>query len=112
MTATVMQFPSTTPPPEPTGDKFLDLIEMRIIREVVLYVQNGVNLGRAAGLSTARTDYMTLNEIHQERGTEPNEYLSLLVIAVKKLSPRQQSKLKHPARRRDEAQRVLLGEQV
>lgn len=106
---TIINFPTADPVPASTGDAYLDDLEMQLIRGVAGYVQVGWPASLRAGrkLAERRHDYLLAHpELPQPVG-DSARYLSSLVIAIKKLPPRQQAKLRHPARSRGEAQIVI-----
>ena len=64
------------------------------------------------GLATAREDYLRAHPELDQSLLTPGQYLSTMYVAVKRMDPRNQSKLRHPARSRAEAQLLLEGQRI
>jgi hypothetical protein len=101
----VLKFPLRPQMPGPTGDRFLDQLELQMIRLAL----DDVPRDRLRGLSLARELY---SFTHKELNVQlPNSerYLSVLVMLTAELTERQCSALRHPATSRSSAQRVLAS---
>lgn len=109
MADNVRSLPSNQLPP-PTGNPFIDEVEASILRnlaESICFAKES-SLHQAVGLAEARSRYLRL---HDEASPVPHHgsYIATAVILIRRLSDRQQAKLRHPARSREEMQILLEG---
>lgn len=97
--------------PQPTGDPFLDSVEMAILRnlaESIDFEREGP-LHQAVGLAMARTLYLRAQGDAEAEVRHPGRFVASAMIVLRKMSDRQRGKLRHPARNRAEMQTLLDG---
>jgi hypothetical protein len=107
-TGELVEFPVTTVP-EPIGEPYLDKIELTIIRRGVLHVQGTESVDTLYGLALARDLYLR-TRADLPREPDPRRYVAAVLRAVRRLSPKDQTKLLHPALDRVRAQALLREE--
>jgi hypothetical protein len=107
-TGELVEFPVTTVP-EPTGEPYLDKIELTIIRRGVSHVQGTESVDTLYGLALARDLYLR-TRADLSREPDPRRYVAGVLRAVRRLSPKDQTKLLHPALDRARAQTLLREE--
>lgn len=109
MEPNVVELVPAKPLPPPSGDPFLDALELLIFRTVAGHKENPTanTLPIAVGMVCARALYAGA-----PAPTDVGEYLLIVQRHVDRLSTRQRAKLRHPSRNREEAQLLLLGEHL
>lgn len=91
--------------PAPTGDPFLDELELLVVRMLLDRVDHP-HRGWPVGLARARELYL---HHHPDLGSpaDPGRFLQVTDRAVRLLSPSDRSRLRHPACTRAHAHRLL-----
>lgn len=103
----LVQFP-IQPVPEPTGDPYLDEIELEIIRTGVHHLDGAPDYLR--GLARARQIYLRTRAVPCP-SDDPDLYVRSVLCALLRLPECVRGRLRHPAYGRRQVQGLLREEQ-
>jgi hypothetical protein len=114
MSDNVTDLPSAARFDPPSGDPFLDEVEVLILRSLAEAVEfdREVPLHTAVGMAIARTVYIRAQGRSEQAVLHHGQFIAQAMIAVRMMSARQRTKLRHPSRTRVEMQRLLDGESI
>jgi hypothetical protein len=97
----------------PSGDPFLDSVEIAILRCLTECIEHerDLMLHQAIGLAWARALYLRAQGRPETEIRHHGKFIADATIVIRKLSSRQRAKLLHPTSTRADAQRLLDGEE-